>query len=145
LGSASPYPAAQVSSGATFDDIVVTAAAINTVVGNAAGTIEQWSQLALLNSRGWGVNQYLSTFTARNIAHVVGKGSVVATVALDVFDPSKTILATGRDAGVGFVAVFGGPVGAIGAGAYFTIDTFYPGGVEIYGADYFSVCAQTGC
>ena len=111
-----------------------------------SGTIEQGAQLALLNARGWGVNQYLSAFGVRNVAHVVTKYGVVATVTLDLIDPTKTALATVRDAAVGAVGATG-PVGAIGAGVYFTIDGFYPGGVEVYGADYLTVdwsCVETG-
>lgn len=40
---------------------------------------------------------------------MVGKYSVGTTLFLDAVDPNKTGLATGRDAGVGFVGVYGGP------------------------------------
>jgi hypothetical protein len=33
----------------------------------------------------------------------------------------------------------------IAAGAYFTTDVFYPGGIEGYAADYLSICAESGC
>lgn len=128
-----------------LDTIVVVATRVNTAIGNVASTLEQWSELALITSRGWTLNRYLNTFGVRNAAHVVGKYSIGTTLFLDAVDPSKTGLATGRDAGVGFVAVYGGPVGAIGAGVYFSIDAFYPGGIENYGADYLSAYAETGC
>jgi hypothetical protein len=76
---------------------------------------------------------------------VVGKYSLVATVGLDLVDPNKSGLATARDGGVGVLGFSTGPAGAIGAGIYFSIDAFYPGGVENYGADYLSACAETGC
>ena len=103
-GSASPYPAAQiVSSGPTLDELVVTAAAINTVIGDMSGTIEQGAQLALLNARGWGVNQYLGAYGVRNVAHVVTKYGVGATVILDLIDPNVTAFQALRDAAVGAV------------------------------------------
>jgi hypothetical protein len=52
---------------------------------------------------------------------VVGKYSVVATVALDVFDQNKTVFTTGRDAAVGVVGFVTGPFGAFGAGVYFIL------------------------
>jgi hypothetical protein len=64
---------------------------------------------------------------------------------LDILDPDKSGLATARDGGVGVVGISTGPIGAIGAGVYFTIDTFYPGGVDIFVADYLDVCNETGC
>jgi hypothetical protein len=118
---------------------------VNTAIGNVASYLEQSSELALVNSSGWGLARYLRTFGIRNAAHMVGNYALGATVLLDAIDPEKTKLATGRDAAAGFVGFFGGPPGAIGAGAYFTIDSFYPGGVENYGANYLSVCSESGC
>jgi hypothetical protein len=51
----------------------------------------------------------------------------------------------GAKGGVGVLGFSTGPVGAIGAGTYFTIDAFYPGGIDNYAVDYLSVCAETGC
>jgi hypothetical protein len=128
-----------------LDTITVAATRINTAVGDVASAAEQWAELALITSRGWAVNQYLRTFTMRNTAHLLGKYSLVATVGLDIVDPNKSALATMRDAGVGIVGFSTGPVGAIGAGVYFSIDGFYPGGIENYAADYLSACSESGC
>jgi hypothetical protein len=128
-----------------LETIVVVATRLNTAVGNVASTLEQWSELALITSRGWSLNRYLNTFGARNVAHAVGKYSLVATVGLDLVDPNKSALATARDGGVGALGFATGLPGAIGPGIYFSIDVFYPGGIEGYGADYLSACAETGC
>lgn len=134
------------SSESVFDALVLVGTRINAGIGNLASYLEQHSELALLNSRGrWGLNQYLNTFRVRNVAHVVAKYSVVATVALDVFDQNKTVFTTGRDAAVGVVGFATGPFGAFGAGVYFTIDATYPGGINDYAVDYISACTESDC
>src|ERR1700722_10647904 len=68
----SDYPASATESAqgtpsdSALDAITVVATRINTTVGNVTSTLEQWSELALITSRGWAVNQYVRTFAVRN-------------------------------------------------------------------------------
>ena len=96
--------------------------------GSGAASIgSNWT----IYANGWGGNQYVSTLEIGETAHVFGEFAAGASFAVDTYsfisgnpDMSATHYAT--NTGFGAVGLFGGPPGAITAGGYFLIDSFYP-------------------
>ena len=93
----------------------------------------------------WGANRYVTNFGARNLAHLVGKGSLGVTIVFNAVDPNRSKWNAGRDVAAGYTGSFGGPPGAVGAAVYIAIDSTYPGGIGNYAIDYMSACTEPGC
>jgi RHS repeat-associated protein len=95
---------------------------------------------------GFRGNQYVSTVTAvqgvKAVGATAGGVSVVAD-GIDVANNKMSVTKFGVNRVVDFVGAGGGVVGKIFSGAYWGIETFYPGGVEGAAEDHANSIAET--
>jgi hypothetical protein len=87
---------------------------------------------------GFQGNQHVTTISVAKTAELAGRATVVVSVAADSVQLANGEMSIGKFAmnrtmdGVG---MFGGPPGALTAGAYYSADTFYPGGFGSFAHD----------
>jgi hypothetical protein len=144
-GSGSPYPAAQVSSGLTLDDIVVTAEGVSTAagwtgIGADAGDLLSGEASLGTNFRVYSAprgNQYFRTLAKFSTAFkITGAGALVAGTAADYYDAFNTdsYFQANLNLGIGLGAVFLPPLAL--PGAFYFIGTQYYGSAPAYNAAY---------
>jgi hypothetical protein len=109
---------------------------------SAASSWSVGDNLGLYTS-GWGGNQYVSTTNVGELAGRAGIGLAVGSIAIDAYGLSQGNISTAHFTtntamtGIGFLGV----PGAVAAGSYFLLDTFYPstnpkaGGAAALGRD----------
>jgi hypothetical protein len=81
-------------------------------------------------------NQYVTTRSLARVARAAGWLSLGIGITMDAFNPDVTWEKTGLNAGIGVVGLVGGELAAVGAGAYFAVEAFYPDGWEGFSTDF---------
>lgn len=110
------------------------------VAGYTAGKLTVGTNLTTYSS-GWGGNQHVATAKVADLGKAAGAATLVFGTALDaigvrnyyVLGPTSPNSVhpgkAGLNLGVGIWSVATGPVGVLGGGTYWLVDTFYPGGL----------------